>query len=237
MKELKIAPYFMVKADQSSREITGIFSTFGVLDSMDDIVHPNSMTASFAARKGKILFLWSHQFDSTPTAVITDIKEIPRSQVPSEMLSRFPETTGAALVQRRYLTSPAGENAYQAAKESPIEMSFAYNVEAFDLATDPATQTRVRNLRKLDVLEVSDTPFGANPNTAANIAAKRGFLYAGTIGKTGNRHNVADRDALNRIHADVVALGATCDSSKRAPSIAELRRKYYSFQLAGLEIH
>ncbi len=181
MRELKVAPHFLVKANNTGREITGIFSTFGVRDSMDDIVHPGAMVESFKARADQILFLWSHQFEGTTTAVITDIKEVPRQQLPQEMLTRYPETTGGALVTRRYLPSPAGENAYQSVLNSPIQMSFGYNPQVYDFSTT-ADGVRVRNLRKVDVLEVSDVLWGANSNTASNIAAQKGYRYAGGLG-------------------------------------------------------
>ncbi len=234
MKELKTGPQFLVKNTSSTREVTGIFSTFGVRDSMDDITHPGSMVESFKRRGNTILFLWSHQYEGTTTGFITEIKEIPRDQVPAEMLRQFPETTGGAVVTRRYLTSPAGENAYQAAINSPIQMSWGYNVETFDLSRLP-DGTTIRNLRKVDVLEVSDCLWGANANTASNIAGKKGYRFAGNLPrKAGARHSASDRDALDRMHADIVALGATCGSGKRSPELARLGAKLTRLQLGTL---
>ena len=234
MRELKTLPAAVVKAKGDT--VTGIASTFGVRDSYDDIIHPGAYVESLARRKGKIAFLWSHQWDQVPTARITDIREVPRAQVPAALLAEYPEITGGLLVEREYFSSPAGQNAKEAVLNSHIEMSIGYNAQRFDFTE--VDGVRVRNLRQIDLLEISDVVFGANEATVANVAEAKGYRYAGGFhAKAGARHSAADLELLDRIHADAVALGATCDSvGKRAPSLPELGLKLARLQfdmLAG----
>ncbi|GAB4203588.1 MAG: hypothetical protein OHK0022_27890 [Roseiflexaceae bacterium] len=218
MRETKSFPV-AVKAVKD-REVTGVFSVFGHLDSYMDVMHPGSFTRTLAERAGQIYHLWQHDFGSPPTAVITDIRELPRDQLPTEIRQRAPDATGGMEVTRRYLNNPKADWVLNAISEgSPLQMSFAYNPKRWDfekLEEAAYDWERKRNLYDVDLLETSDVLFGANDATAASTRADLADLD-GLIHelaafhrqvKEGRRNASDDQARINQIAALAIELGA-----------------------------
>lgn len=213
MPEFKSMP-FAVKSIQD-RTVTGIFSVAGNVDSTGDKVWPGAFTKTFAESGSKALYLWQHDFDKPPIAIIKSLREIGRQELPPEVLSTANDALGGAEVTREYLDTPRGNEVLQAIKAgSPIQASFGYDPVKFDFETLDG-DVRVRNLREVKLWEVSDVLWGANDATLASKA----WLDLETLlkqleahmreMKSGARHSAADVKHLNSIHKAVLELGAT----------------------------
>lgn len=237
MKELKTTPALVIKAEGNT--ITGLGTVFGVIDSYGDRSHPGIFAGAVPAR---VRFLWNHDMESVPIATIDEIREVPRAELPRSVQADYPDATGGALVKRTYLSTARAQEVKAAVLAGAVtDMSYGYDTKHIAFTNLPSGE-QVRELYGVDLWEFSDVALrGAVPGTMANIAAAKGYRYAGGFGKQGARHSAADREALDRIHADVVALGATCgsggSSGKRAPSMAILQRKLWILEMNTLGIN
>jgi uncharacterized protein len=179
-KEIKTAPQHVKEI--KGNLVTGIFSVFGNKDSYGDIIYPGAFAKTFAERKNKILHLWQHEFYAPPIAVIVDLQELTRDQLPEKMLSENPDATGAALVTRQYLDTPRGNEVLTAIKAgSPLEMSFGFDAMKYDFQEDAINPNKqIRNLREIRLWETSDVLWGANNATVASKA-----LFAAILERRG----------------------------------------------------
>jgi HK97 family phage prohead protease len=216
-REFKSAPQH-VKAVKD-RTVTGIFSTYGVTDSYDDIMHAGAFAKTLLERGQKIVHLWQHDFASPPTAIITELRELARDELPSEIRSAYPDAGGGMEVTREYLDTPRGNEVLTAIKAgSPLEMSFAYDAVKYDFAEKPGAKyewERIRNIREVRLYETSDVLWGANSATVAHSKAMLPFdlllkqlqAYLAEL-KEGRRNNAGDQDRINTIARLAAELGA-----------------------------
>ncbi len=237
--EEKRLPHF-TKAVKD-REVTGIFSVFGNLDSYTDRMHPGVFLETFGARKDRILHLWQHDTSQPPIAVIKSLREVSRAELPSEVLAIAPEATGGAEITREYLNNPLADWVLDAIqKGSPLQMSFMYEPKQYDYEQLPDARyewDRIRNLRAVTLREVSDVNFGANDATVASKATFDAILrqlkahrdhpeYVATLAallselKAGARHSSADMTAINQIHQAAIDLGCTTCQGVKDPDAA-----------------
>jgi len=223
MRELKSIPG-AVKSIKG-RAVTGIFSVYGNLDDYDDRCWPGMLTKTLQERKDRILHLWQHDFSSPPIAVITEIREVPRDELPEMVLQRAPEAMGGALVTREYLKTPRADEVFTNIEAgSPLEMSFAYDPIKYDYEEKPDAKyewERIRNLREVRLYETSDVLWGANDATVASKALQipLDFLLKQLsahlsdvqeqMQKGGARHSAADVERINQIATLAIDLGAT----------------------------
>lgn len=221
MSEFKSGPQH-IKAI-SGREVTGIFSVFGVIDSYSDRIWPGAFGKTIAERGAKALFLWQHDFGSPPVAVIKSLREIPRDELPPEILAEFPESMGGAEVVREYLDTQRGNEALAAIKAgAPLQMSFGYDAIRYDFEELPNAKydwERLRNLREVRLWEVSDVLWGANEATVADASKEALSIPLAVLTrqllthledlKGGARHSATDIDLINAIHHAAVDLGST----------------------------
>lgn len=201
-RELKIGPTH-VKAIEGNT-VTGICAVMGNLDSYDDRLWPGAFTKTLQERAGKLFHLWQHDFDCPPIAVIDDIREVGRDDLPPAVLSMAPEALGGLQVKRRYLdTERAQEVLANIVGGSPLQMSFAYDAIKYDFEEKPGAKyewERIRNLREVRLYETSDVLWGAND---ATVASKNGaFPLEFLIKALGDRElpldfvvkNIGDRE-------------------------------------------
>ena len=227
MKELKTIPALVVKAEGNT--ITGLGTLFGVIDSYADRSHPGIFAG---ATPSGVRFCWNHDTAAVPIATIDSIVEVPRADLPKSVQASYPEATGGVLVKRTYLGTPRAQEVKAAVLAGAVtDMSYGYDTTRVGLTRLPSGE-QIRELYAVDLWEFSDVALrGAVPGTMANIAAAKGYTYAGGFGKAGARHSAGDREALDRMHADIVALGATCGSGKRSPELARLGAKLMRLRL------
>jgi HK97 family phage prohead protease len=217
MREFKCVPQH-IKAVKD-RTVTGIFSVYGVADSYDDVVHAGAFTKTLLERGSKIVHLWQHDFSSPPTAIIVELRELRRDELPAEILSAYPEAQGGMEVTREYLDTPRGNEVLTAIKAgSPLEMSFAYDAVKYDFTEKPGAQyewERIRNLREVRLYETSDVLWGANSATVAeakvmlpfDLLLKQLQAYAAEL-REGRRNSAGDQERINTIARLAVELGA-----------------------------
>lgn len=209
----KSAPQFTKEIN--GRQVTGIFSVFGVKDGDGDVVHTGSFTKTFQERGNKIFHLWQHDFKSPPIAAIDLLSEIGRDELTDEILAKHPEATGGAQVTRTYLETVRGDEVLAAiVAKSPLQMSYGYDVIRHDMETG----TQTRHLRELKLYETSDVLWGANGATTASKAAAlsipldlitQQLLAHLEEMKVGSRNNTADMARINQIAQLAIELGAT----------------------------
>jgi phage head maturation protease len=182
--EIKSLPQH-VKAIEG-REVTGLFSVFGNVDSWGDVITPGAFAKTIAERSAKVLHLWQHDFSSPPTAIVKSLREIGRDELPPGVLAAYPQALGGAEVVREYLPTQRGEEALAAIKAgSPLEMSFGYDPVKYDFGELDGRQ--VRYLRELKLYETSDVLWGANSATLASKALLAAIL---------ERRGLDEREAL-----------------------------------------
>lgn len=160
--------------DQSTRTVTGIGSVLGVLDSVKDRIHPGAFTKTIQERvqkAGRVRFLWNHDQFQPPVAVIKSVREIPRSEVPGEILAEFPDASGAVEVVRQYLDFPLADAVYKNILAKGLnEMSFGFLPIKFSYTKvneDDPLWKAIREVNELKLMEFSDVHWGANPATMA----------------------------------------------------------------------
>jgi HK97 family phage prohead protease len=158
----------------SGRIVTGFASVFGVLDSYDDIVHPGAFAKTLVEQNGRIKHLWQHDYWAPPTAVIRELRETGRDELPDDVKNKYPEATGGLLVKREYLDTPRGNEILSGIVSGAInEMSFMYDTiqRTWEELLVNGQTMAVRNLFELRLWETSDVIWGANAATVASKGA------------------------------------------------------------------
>ena len=216
-REFKTVPQYIKAVNDMT--VDGIFSVAGVLDSYGDIVEPGAFTKTFAERGDKTLHLWQHDFWSPPPAVIENLEEVGRADLPAIIRAEFPEATGGALVSRTYIESERAQEVLAAIKAgSPLEMSFGYDTIRYEVRMDEEDEeaAAIRHLIELRLWETSDVLWGANSATVANkrlppiaietvLDALDNYLCAL---KEGRRNASSDAGRINQIALLAFELGA-----------------------------
>lgn len=210
--ELKSIPN-AIKAIED-RRVTGVPSVFGNIDDASDRIWPGAYQKTIVERRRKFRHLWNHDFFSPPTAVITDIREIGRDELPDAILEQAPEAMGGLQVTREYLDTPRGNEVLAGLKAGAInEMSIGLDPVRFDFSEVEGRQ--VRELREIRLWDTSDVLWGMNEATAASKSAalemllKQLEMALENLTKAGARHSAKDVEMLNAIHRMAVDLGAT----------------------------
>jgi HK97 family phage prohead protease len=164
MPEYKAAPQFTKEI--SDRTVTGIFAVHGNIDSGGDRSWPGSFSNVAVNGRNRAKFLWSHQSDEPPIAMIKAIRELSATELPPQVLAYAPEATGGVEVVREYLDTPRGNEVLTGLQAGAIdEMSYAYDLVKYDFEEIDGRQ--VRNMREVKLFDVSDVIHGMNPATSA----------------------------------------------------------------------
>ena len=156
------------------RTVKGFASVFGNVDDGGDITHMGAFTKTLNENASRLRFLWQHDTDAPPTAMIKSAREAKRDELPAEIKSKFPNAAGGLLVEREYLDTPRGNEILAGYKAGIcFEMSFGYETLKSDFSTVDTDKgnTRVRNLRELKLYEMSDVLWGMNPATVGATGA------------------------------------------------------------------
>lgn len=216
----------------TGRNVTGILTVFGNLDSYNDIAFPGSFQKTIndnqarAAGQPRWRFLWNHNMDlfsGPPIAVIKGLREVARDELPEEVLKWAPDAMGGVEISRDYLETTRGDEVFKAIQAGAVdEMSYGFDPVKYDFEERDSSQ--IRNLREIRFWEGSDVLWGANPATLASkglLMQPEKFLdmvfeyvealkaFRASQGKAGARHSSADTKLLNAIHKAAVDLGAT----------------------------
>lgn len=151
----------------SGRVVTGVFAVNGNVDGYNDI----SVNGAFSRRladgsRKRMRFLWQHNSMNPPIASIKEVREIGRDELPQAVLQHAPEATGGVLVTREYYEDvPLADWVLAGIRAGDIdEMSYAYDVHAWDM--EDRDGRKVRILKDIELFDISDVNWGANPATA-----------------------------------------------------------------------
>ncbi|CAN5261989.1 HK97 family phage prohead protease [soil metagenome] len=129
-----------VKADDAARTIEGWASTFGNVDSDDDVIVQGAFTKSLNAQMPKML--WQHN-QTQPIGVWHTAQE----------------TDQGLFMKGEILPTTLGNDVYTLAKAGAIDsMSIGYGTKDFSMDRS----TGVRTLKQVDLWEVSLVTFPAN---------------------------------------------------------------------------
>ncbi len=153
------------------RTVTGIAAVMGNIDNGLDRLWKGAFKKTLAENGGRIKHLWQHDMAAPPVAVVKELKEIGRSDLPDAVREKFPDATGGLLVVRKYLPTPRGDEVLAGVVAGAIsEMSFAYDPVKYDFEElkDSDYPTVVRNLREVRLYETSDVLWGMNSATVAS---------------------------------------------------------------------
>jgi HK97 family phage prohead protease len=165
--ERKALPHFTKSIED--RTVTGIFAVHGNIDEGSDRSWPGSFANVAVNGRTRTRFLWQHNADNPPIAVITGMRELSRADLPASVLGYAPDASGGVEVTRTYNTSPLAEWVLTGIKDGSIdEMSYAYDVTRFDYET--IDERQVRNIREVKLYDISDVNWGLNP---ATVGVKR----------------------------------------------------------------
>lgn len=232
--EKKSFPFYLKSV--TGRTVSGIFAVFGNRDHGGDRIHPGFFTKTLSERKGKFKHLWNHNFYGGPdviTAHIEEIKELSRAELPPELLGKYPEASGGAMVTRTYYEDPMAEAVFQRIVKGDVdEMSFSYETKKADFSeeTDAAGNTiRTRELREGKLAETSDVIFGMNEATLASMSLPPEFLmksleHLTTEIKAGRRNSGSDVGMIKQIHdlcksLEPTSCGETADPLAGIPEL------------------
>jgi hypothetical protein len=159
----------------SGRTVDGIAAVMGNKDDGGDVIWPGSFKKTLSEHRERIKHLWMHNSWDPPTAVIKELHEVGREELPDRVQEKYPEASGGLMVVREYLDTARGNEILEGLKAGAItEMSFAYNPIKWDYETfedGPMEGQTVRNLRELRLWETSDVTWGMN---AATVGSKSG---------------------------------------------------------------
>lgn len=176
---------YTLKADQQQGVVESIVAVMGNDDQGDDVIHNGAFLKTITERRGKIRVLDQHQTDSIMRAIgkPLELREIPREQLPPDLLARYPTATGGLYTKTQYLMdTPEGRGAFQRIASGAVdEYSIGYDpldVDYSKLRKSDGTEKTVRNLRTIKLYEYSPVLFGMNDATQT-LSAKGATGAAG----------------------------------------------------------
>lgn len=153
------------------RTVTGFAAVTGNIDTGMDRIFKGAFKKTLKENGKRVRHLWMHDPFQPPTAVIKELAEVGREDLPEEITKDNPEVTGGLQVVREYLDTPRGNEILSGIKAGAIgEMSFAYDPVKFDFEEikEGEKQGRmVRNLKEIRVWDTSDVTWGMNELTVA----------------------------------------------------------------------
>jgi HK97 family phage prohead protease len=156
------------------RTVTGLAAITGNIDSGWDRLIKGAFKKTVKETGKRVRHLWMHDPWQPPTAVIKELSEVGRDELPDIVLAAYPEATGGLQVTREYLDTPRGDEILEGIKAGAIgEMSFGYDPVKYDfeeIKDGKDMGMMVRNLREVRLWDTSDVTWGMN---AATVAAKR----------------------------------------------------------------
>lgn len=183
--QYKAFQVYELKELSSEREKAGLAAIFGNIDHGRDRIIARAFSKTIKERfpTGAIKHLWQHSMDEPPIAVVTDLKELKREDLPQVVKDQHPEVTGGLLVKRQYLDTTRGNEVLAGLNSTPAaitEMSFAYDAVKFDYEEDATDGRLVRNLKEIRLWETSDVNWGMNSLTVANVDSVKACAFVDT---------------------------------------------------------
>jgi HK97 family phage prohead protease len=177
-KEYKSFQSFETKIDSDLGIVESIVAVMGNVDYGRDVIHPGAFTKTISERRNKIKVLDMHNSDSVMRIIgkPVEMREIPKAQLPQELLKEYPDATGGLWCKTQFLIdTPEGKGAFERIKSGALqEWSIGYDVldSDFSKVKTKDGEVTVRNLRTIKLYEYSAVIWGMNPATATVDAKK-----------------------------------------------------------------
>jgi HK97 family phage prohead protease len=182
--EHKSFPAIVTKVEADQGIVEQIVAVFGNLDEGKDIIHAGAFTKSLAERGQKIRVLDQHNTDSIMRVIgkPLGVKEIGRSDLPAELVRKFPDATGGLWTRTQYLMdTPEGKGAFLRIKAGAVdEASIGYDALDMDYSKvmKNGQQVTARNLRTCRLWEYSPVIWGLNQATTTISVKANGDALA-----------------------------------------------------------
>jgi HK97 family phage prohead protease len=165
---------------EDGRTVTGFAAVFGNIDHGADRLHRGAFRKTLQERQGQIKHLWQHDMWQPPIALVKEVSEVGREELPETVQVKWPEASGGLRVVRRYLDTPRGNEILAGVVSGALtEMSFGYDPVKFDFEDVPGDTMhpplKVRNLREVKLYETSDVLWGMNGATVASKGIEFGL--------------------------------------------------------------
>lgn len=223
--------------DEEQGIVEAIVAVMGNVDHQGDVIMPGAFAKTIVERGADILILDNHRTDSTDAILgkPLGLREIGRTELPLEVMEKYPEATGALLASMQFLLkTPEGMGAFERIKAKAVsKYSIGYDPIQKDFETLGEGDSRhtIRNLREIRLWEVSVVPFAANDATMT-VSAKA------DAGPTeGKPWRVEERDGdfcVYKIDTDGSLDGEALKCySDEAEAIAYLRALYANAEDGG----
>jgi phage head maturation protease len=165
------------KVDTDQGIVEHIVAVMGNVDFGGDVIHPGAFVKSISERGGKVKVLDHHNTDSIMRVIGKPIglRELGRSELPPDLLMRYPEATGALMATTQYLmNTPEGKGSFERIKTGTVD-EYSIGYDALDVDYSKAIvdgkAATVRNLRTIKLYEYSPVLWGMNPATST-LSAK-----------------------------------------------------------------
>ena len=207
----KLFKNFEIKADEGTGTITGYFSTYDPIpDSYGDIVAPGAFTETIKAREETghpFPLCWNHDLDQ----IIGKVDSIE-------------DTEKGPLMTASFFDTPLAQEKREIVKSGVVyQFSFAYDIEEAG-SVKLEDGTKVNELRKLNLYEVSIVPIPANQNAVmTEVKAEEPEISEPEVEeKSGRRNSAADADKLEQAIALIQdVLGQLDDIEEPEPEDGE----------------
>lgn len=217
--ETKLLPHFVKEIDKEQRIVTGIFAVHGNIDSGWDMSVNGSFEKGLNEGRNRTRFLWNHNSYNPPIASIKTVREVGRDELPAKVLEYAPEATGGVLVTRKYYEGIAlSDWVFKGIQEGDItEMSYAYDVKAYEIRQDEASKREIRILKEVELYDISDVNWGMNPAT-------QGVKGLPVPGMTFTQHSAVVEATVEEFLGRVKARQAAREIEGRTLSEAQRQR-------------
>lgn len=175
----------ILNTDDNLGIVEAIWAVMGNVDGGNDIIHPGAFVKTFRERSQQVKLLDNHRTDSIMSALgnVLELRELSRIELPSTLMQKYPEATGAAWGRFQFLLdTPEGKGAFTRIKQNVVQgWSFGYDPIQRDHGNveKDGRKVSVRNLREIKLWEVSPVLFAMNEATATTDvkAASEGKPY------------------------------------------------------------
>jgi len=172
-KQVRSFPALIKSLDNSQGIVAAFVAIAGNLDYGDDIIAFGAFAKTIVERGHKIKVLDNHNSHSTTNAVakILRIQEVPKQNLPLELLTEYPDATGGLFVESQYMldepTDPSAQIFRRIASGIITEYSIGFEIvkSAYQEIQTNEGVKNVRFIKEIKLWEVSPVIFAMNAAT------------------------------------------------------------------------
>lgn len=149
--------------DSDERTFEGFAAVMGNLDDWEDIIVNGAFKKTIKEMRkpdgsSRIKVFWIHNFQ-VPIGRVLDLKEVPKSKLPKEVIERAPDATGGLWVKGHISPIPDGDAALTLMKDAVLdELSIGFRSVKEEWDDDE----EIRYLKEVKLMDISPVPLAAN---------------------------------------------------------------------------